>query len=130
MQLRIPGPTPIPREVQEALSRDMINHRGPEFAAIIRELTAGLKRWFQTENDVFILSASGSGGMEAAIANTLLARATECSRSRSARSATASPRSPGSSAPTSSSWTSRSARSPTQMRSAVDSAPIRASRPS
>ena len=70
MQLRIPGPTPIPPAVQQALSRDMINHRGPEFAAIIRELTAGLKRWFQTENDVFILTASGSGGMEAAIANT------------------------------------------------------------
>lgn len=70
MQLRIPGPTPIPPAVQQALSRDMINHRGPEFAAIIRNLTAGLKRWFQTENDVFILTASGSGGMEAAIANT------------------------------------------------------------
>ena len=73
MQLRVPGPTPIPPAVQEALSRDMINHRGPEFAALIRDLTASLKRWFQTENDVYILTASGSGGMEAAIANTFSA---------------------------------------------------------
>lgn len=70
MQLRIPGPTPIPPAVQQALSRDMINHRGPEFATLIRDLTASLKRWFQTENDVFFLTASGTGGMEAAIANT------------------------------------------------------------
>lgn len=52
------------------MSRDMIDHRGPEFAILIRDITARLKRWFQTEHDVFILTGSGTGGMEAAIANT------------------------------------------------------------
>lgn len=70
MQLRIPGPTPVPAEVLGAMSREMINHRGPEFAVLIRGITARLKQWFQTEHDVFILTGSGTGGMEAAIANT------------------------------------------------------------
>lgn len=70
MQLRIPGPTPVPQAVLDSMALPMINHRGPEFAVIIREITARLKSWFQTENDVFILTASGTGGMEAAISNT------------------------------------------------------------
>ncbi len=70
MQLRIPGPTPVPDSVLQATARPMINHRGPEFAALIREVTARLKGWFQTEHDVLILTASGTGGLEAAIANT------------------------------------------------------------
>lgn len=70
MQLRIPGPTPIPPEVLAAGSQQMINHRGPEFAAMIRGITAGLQRWFQTANDVMILTASGTGGLEAAVVNT------------------------------------------------------------
>lgn len=49
----------------------MINHRGPEFAALIRRATARLKEFFQTQNDVLILTASGSGAMEAAVVNTL-----------------------------------------------------------
>jgi aspartate aminotransferase-like enzyme len=49
----------------------MINHRGPEFAAIIREVTASLQRAFRTEGDVLILTASGTGGLEAAVVNTL-----------------------------------------------------------
>lgn len=71
MQLRIPGPTPLPDAVREALSRDMINHRGPEFAALIAEVTARLKPWFGTKNDLLTLTASGTGGLEAAIVNTL-----------------------------------------------------------
>ncbi|MFL5732647.1 MAG: pyridoxal-phosphate-dependent aminotransferase family protein [Chloroflexia bacterium] len=69
MQLRIPGPTPLPDEVLEAMNRDMISHRGPEFRAILREVTAGLKHCFQTEGDVLIFPAAGTGGLEAAIAN-------------------------------------------------------------
>lgn len=71
MQLRIPGPTPCPEEVLKAMARQMINHRGEEFARLIRKLTADLKQVFQTKNDVFILTGSGTGGMEAAIVNTL-----------------------------------------------------------
>jgi aspartate aminotransferase-like enzyme len=49
----------------------MVNHRGPEFAALLREATAGLKECFRTANDLLLLTASGSGALEAAIVNTL-----------------------------------------------------------
>jgi aspartate aminotransferase-like enzyme len=49
----------------------MINHRGPEFVATIRDVTARLQRWFQTSNDVLTLTASGTGALEAAVVNTL-----------------------------------------------------------
>ncbi len=71
MQLRIPGPTPLPDEVLKATARQMINHRGPEFAEMMNEATAILKEMFQTKGDVLILTGSGTGGMEAAIVNTL-----------------------------------------------------------
>ena len=71
MQLRIPGPTPCPPEVLQAISRQMINHRGKEFGEIIHSVTAKLKELFQTKNDVFLLTGSGTGGMEAAVVNTL-----------------------------------------------------------
>lgn len=71
MQLRIPGPTPCPPEVLQAMGKQMINHRGKEFADIIQDATAKLKQLFQTRNDVFLLTGSGTGGMEAAIVNTL-----------------------------------------------------------
>jgi aspartate aminotransferase-like enzyme len=71
MNLRIPGPTPVPPEVLEACARPMINHRGREFAGILDRVTSRLKEFFLTENDVFILTTSGSGAMEAAVVNTL-----------------------------------------------------------
>jgi len=70
-QLRIPGPTPCPKEVLQAMSRQMINHRGPEFTQILTDVTAKLKETFQTKEDVFLLTASGTGGLETAIVNTL-----------------------------------------------------------
>ena len=48
MQLRVPGPTPVPDEVLQAMSRQMINHRGKEFGELIQRITDGLKRLFQT----------------------------------------------------------------------------------
>ncbi len=69
MNLRIPGPTPVPREVAEAGAADMINHRGPEFAELVARVTQGVKQVYQTSNDVLILTTSGSGGMEAAVVN-------------------------------------------------------------
>jgi aspartate aminotransferase-like enzyme len=68
-QLRIPGPTPVPARVVRAMQAPMINHRGPEFKALLSELEAGLKWAFQTENDMLIFPASGTGGLEAAVAN-------------------------------------------------------------
>jgi len=69
--LRIPGPTPCPEVVLKEMSRQMINHRGPEFAQILNDVTENLKKLLQTKNDVFLLTCSGTGGMEAAIVNTL-----------------------------------------------------------
>jgi aspartate aminotransferase-like enzyme len=69
--LRTPGPTPLPPAVREALAKDMINHRGPEFAALLHECTDGLQWAFQTRYDVIILTASGTGGLESLVVNTL-----------------------------------------------------------
>ncbi len=69
--LRIPGPTPLPPEVREAGARQMINHRGPEFAALLRRIATGLQPWFGTSQDIVLLSAAGTGGLEAAVVNTL-----------------------------------------------------------
>ena len=70
-KLRIPGPTPLPNEVLQAMSKQMINHRGDEFEKILNEITANLKQLFQTKNEVYLLTGSGTGGLEAAIVNTL-----------------------------------------------------------
>ena len=69
--LRTPGPTPIPEDIYTAMSDPMIDHRGPEFFELITECTERLRQVFMTQNDVFILTASGTGGLEASIVNTL-----------------------------------------------------------
>jgi len=69
--LRTPGPTPVPSDIVEAMSNPMIDHRGPEFLEIITAATEQLKQVFMTTNDIFILTASGTGALEAAIVNTL-----------------------------------------------------------
>ncbi len=69
--LRIPGPTPLPDAVREAGGRQMVNHRGPEFKELLGRVTDGLKRAFRTDNDLVILSCSGTGGLEAAVVNHL-----------------------------------------------------------
>ena len=68
-QLRIPGPTPLPKEVMQAICRQMINHRGPEFRQMFKDATEKLKMFFQTKNDLLILTCAGTGGLEAAIVN-------------------------------------------------------------
>jgi aspartate aminotransferase-like enzyme len=65
--LLLPGPTPVPPQVALAMAKPAINHRGPEFKALLEEVTAGLKEVFQTSSEVVILTASGTGGMEAAV---------------------------------------------------------------
>ncbi len=71
--LLTPGPTPLPPEVCESLSRPIIHHRTPQFQAILKQAHEGLKYVFQTANDVFILASSGTGGMEAAVTGLLSA---------------------------------------------------------
>jgi len=71
--LRIPGPTPCPDEVLQAMARQMINHRGPEFRQILDGVTDKLKQLFQTKNDVLIFASSGTGAMEASVTNLLSA---------------------------------------------------------
>jgi aspartate aminotransferase-like enzyme len=68
-QLRIPGPTPLPERVVRAASRPMIDHRGPEFAALLADVCAGVRQVFETKNEVLVLTCSGSGGLESAVAN-------------------------------------------------------------
>jgi len=53
------------------MAMPMVNHRGPEFKQALNDVTAKLKQIFQTQNDVFVLTGSGTGGLEAIIVNTL-----------------------------------------------------------
>lgn len=69
--LLTPGPTQIPPKVCEVLGEPIIHHRTPQFQAILKEATENLKYFFQTKNDVFILTSSGTGAMEAAVINLL-----------------------------------------------------------
>lgn len=67
--LLAPGPTPVPEKALLAMAEPMFHHRTPQFEAIFKEAAEGLKWLFQTEKDVLILAASGTGGMEASVAN-------------------------------------------------------------
>jgi aspartate aminotransferase-like enzyme len=69
--LRIPGPTPLPDEVLDAQSGPMIDHRGTEFAEMLRAISSGIGRLIGTSGDVLLLTGSGTGAMEAAVVNTL-----------------------------------------------------------
>ena len=69
--LRIPGPTSLPPSVREAGGRQMINHRGPEFAAMLGRIQDGMKPYFGTTGDIAIVSSAGTGGLEAAVVNVL-----------------------------------------------------------
>jgi alanine-glyoxylate transaminase / serine-glyoxylate transaminase / serine-pyruvate transaminase len=69
--LQIPGPTNVPDRVLRAIDHPTIDHRGPEFAVLGKTVLAGIKRVFQTEHDVVIYPASGTGAWEAALVNTL-----------------------------------------------------------
>jgi alanine-glyoxylate transaminase/serine-glyoxylate transaminase/serine-pyruvate transaminase len=69
--LQIPGPTNTPDRVLRAMAAPTIDHRGPEFAALGREVLDGLRTVFQTSSPVVIYPASGSGAWEASLVNTL-----------------------------------------------------------
>lgn len=69
--LQIPGPTNVPDRVLRAMDRPTIDHRGPEFNRLAREVLDGLKPIFGTRGPVVIYPASGTGAWEAALVNTL-----------------------------------------------------------
>lgn len=69
--LMIPGPTPVPEKVLLAMAKHPIGHRSGDFSKVIGELTENLKWLHQTQNDVVMLTASGTGAMEAGIINFL-----------------------------------------------------------
>jgi alanine-glyoxylate transaminase / serine-glyoxylate transaminase / serine-pyruvate transaminase len=69
--LQIPGPTNVPDPVLRALARPTIDHRGPEFAALAKEVLAGLREVFRTSGPVVVFPSSGTGAWEAALVNTL-----------------------------------------------------------
>lgn len=69
--LMIPGPTPVPESVMLEIAKHPIGHRSSEFSSILEEVYANLKYVFQTQNDVFIYTASGTGAMCAALENLI-----------------------------------------------------------
>ncbi|MEQ9549453.1 MAG: alanine--glyoxylate aminotransferase family protein [Coleofasciculus sp. G3-WIS-01] len=71
LMLMIPGPTPVPEQVLLALAKHPIGHRSGEFSAIMAEVTQNLQWLHQTQNDVLVLTVSGTGAMEAGIINFL-----------------------------------------------------------
>ena len=68
-RLLTPGPTEVPEQARLALARQIVHHRTPEFRKLLAEVLEGLKYVFQTQHDVLVLTSSGTGGMEAAVAN-------------------------------------------------------------
>jgi alanine-glyoxylate transaminase/serine-glyoxylate transaminase/serine-pyruvate transaminase len=69
--LQIPGPTNVPDRVLRAINRPTIDHRGPEFSQLTREVFEGLKQIFKTSGSIVIYPSSGTGAWEAALVNTL-----------------------------------------------------------
>jgi alanine-glyoxylate transaminase/serine-glyoxylate transaminase/serine-pyruvate transaminase len=69
--LQIPGPTNVPDRVLRAIDRPTIDHRGPEFGQLGKEVLANLRAVFKTQGSVVIFPASGTGAWEAALVNTL-----------------------------------------------------------
>jgi aspartate aminotransferase-like enzyme len=71
MILRIPGPTPIPPRVQQAMNQPMIGHRSGQFSALFACTAERLKPYFGTSQDVYILAGSGTSALEMSVVNTL-----------------------------------------------------------
>jgi aspartate aminotransferase-like enzyme len=70
-RLRLPGPTPVPERVQQAIARPLVNHRGPEAHDLIAEVEMRAKPIFGTANDILLFAGSGTAVMEASLANIL-----------------------------------------------------------
>ncbi|UZM96991.1 aminotransferase class V-fold PLP-dependent enzyme [Lysinibacillus sp. MHQ-1] len=71
--LRHPGPTPIPKRVQLAMSRDIFSHRSQEFVELYRKTIEAVKPVFGTTQDILLLPSGGTAALEAAAVNTVAA---------------------------------------------------------
>lgn len=69
--LMIPGPTPLPEAVRTVMSSPAVGHRSAEFKDVLKRVFPNLRWLFQSKNQVFLYTASGTGAMEAAMSNTL-----------------------------------------------------------
>lgn len=72
MLLMIPGPTDIHERVRRAMGKPLIDHRGPEFRELLERVTQRAKKIFGTENDLFLLTCSSTGGIECATSNLVM----------------------------------------------------------
>ena len=70
-RLLTPGPTAVPPEVLAALAEPVLHHRGPDFKQVFARVRGRLREVFRTRNEVLVLTASGSGAFESAVANLL-----------------------------------------------------------
>jgi len=68
-RLFTPGPTPVPEHIMLSMAEPLIHHRHPEFQELFKRVAENLRYLFQTSNDVLTLTSSGTGAMEAAVAN-------------------------------------------------------------
>ena len=69
--LQIPGPSPVPDRILRAMSLPTIDHRGPEFGQLGKQVISGIQQIFQTKQPVIIYPSSGTGAWEAALCNVL-----------------------------------------------------------
>jgi alanine-glyoxylate transaminase/serine-glyoxylate transaminase/serine-pyruvate transaminase len=69
--LQIPGPTPVPERILNAMSQQILDHRGPEFQKLAKRVLSSIKTIFKTQGPVIIFPSSGTGAWEAALVNTL-----------------------------------------------------------
>ncbi len=69
--IMLPGPTNVPSRVMRAMMKPIINHRGPEFETLYESIMKNLRYVFQTKNEVFVLTSSGTGSIECAFSNVI-----------------------------------------------------------
>lgn len=69
MDLWLPGPTSVPEGVRDTLSNEVVGHRTPEFSSAVESVTKKAKTILETDNDLFFLTSSGTGAMQAAVSN-------------------------------------------------------------
>lgn len=69
--LQVPGPTNVPDRVLRAMDHPVLDHRGPEFAKLAKEVLEGIRLIFNTSSPVILYTSSGTGGCEASLVNTL-----------------------------------------------------------
>jgi len=65
----LPGPTNVPNRVMRAMLAPIINHRSDDFVELYTDVVEKTQKVFETQNDIVVLSASGTGAVEASVIN-------------------------------------------------------------